>query len=160
LPSGEPKRLTKRSDAFELYPSYSRDGSKLAYVTWNDERQGQIIIRDLRSGRETVLPTGTGKFVEPVFSPDGKTLVYRKFAGGYLTSTSYGLEPGLYQIASDGKSAPQFISNGGTQPQFGDRNDRIYVMSFAGMRALQSIDLTTKQRRTLYQSEHATEFRV
>ncbi len=160
LPSGEPKRLTKRSDAFELYPSYSRDGSKLAYVTWNDERQGQIIIRDLRTGRETVLPTGTGKFVEPVFSPDGKTLVYRKFAGGYLTSTSYGLEPGLYQIASDGKSAPQFISNGGTQPQFGDRNDRIYVMSFAGMRALQSIDLTTKQRRTLYQSEHATEFRV
>ena len=98
LPDGEVERLTS-AEHFELYPQYSRDGEKLVYVSWDDQELGQVIVRDLDSGEETVLKTGGGTFVEPVFSPDGNTVVYRKVGGGYITSDKYGLETGVYHIA-------------------------------------------------------------
>lgn len=160
LPNGEPKRLTKRDGAWELYPSFSRDGRKLVYVTWNDQLQGQVIVRDLRSGKETVLATGTGKFVEPVFSPDGQAVVYRKIRGGYITPDTHGLDPGIYHLPLTKNATPRLVSETGTSPQFGDRNDRLYLMAFSGGPSLISVDLTTRESRTLYTSEHATEFRV
>lgn len=160
LPDGKPQRLTDREGAWELYPSYSRDGRKLVYVTWDDEEQGQVIVRDLRSGRETQLPTGKGKFIEPVFSPDGSSVVYRKVRGGYITPRSYGLNPGVYQLDLAKNSSPELISENGFAPQFGARNDRLYLMNSAGAQQLLAVDLTTKQQTTLYTSEHATEYRV
>ncbi|WP_417686647.1 amidohydrolase family protein [Pseudidiomarina gelatinasegens] len=160
LPNGEPKRLTNRDGAWELYPSYSRDGSKLIYTTWDDQEQGQLIVRDLKSGKETVLPTGKGKFVEPVFSPDGKSVVYRKLRGGYITAETYGLNPGVYHLSLDKNAEPRLINENGSSPQFGARNDRVYLMAFDGSPSLISVDLTTKESRTLYSAEHATEFRV
>src|SRR5690554_6145658 len=160
LPNGEPQRLTKRDGAWELYPSYSRDGSQLVYTTWDDQQQGQLIVRDLKSGKETVLPTGTGKFVEPVFSPDGKSVVYRKIRGGYITSDTYGLNTGVYHVSLARNAKPRLIHESGSSPQFGARNDRVYLMAFDGSPSLISVDLTTKESRTLYSAEHATEFRV
>lgn len=160
LPDGKPERLTDRDGAFELYPSYSRDGSKLVYVTWDDEDQGQVIVRDLRRGRETILPTGKGKFIEPVFSPDGTSVVYRKVRGGYITPRTYGVNPGVYQLELAKNSSPELISENGFAPQFGARNDRLYLMNSAGAQQLLAVDLTTKQQTTLYTSEHATEYRV
>ncbi|WP_417657972.1 amidohydrolase family protein [Pseudidiomarina aestuarii] len=160
LPSGEPERLTDRDGAWELYPTYSRDGKKLAYVTWDDQKQGQIIVRDVASGREQVLDTGMGKFVEPVFAPDGKSLVYRKIRGGYITPDTYGLNPGVYHISLEGDAEPRLLSESGSQPQFGDRSDRVFLLAYDGGPALKSVDIETKAQRTLYKSEHATEFRV
>lgn len=160
LPNGKPQRLTDRDGAWELYPSYSRDGSKLVYATWDDQQQGQLIIHDLKSGKETTLPTGKGKFIEPVFSPDGKSVVYRKIAGGYITPDTYGLNTGVYHLALSNNAKPRLISESGSSPQFGARNDRVYLMGFSGSPALLSVDLTTKESRTLYTAEHATEFRV
>ncbi|MGQ4276898.1 amidohydrolase family protein [Pseudidiomarina sp. E22-M8] len=160
LPNGEPKRLTDRIGAWELYPSYSRDGEQLVYVTWDDQEQGQLIVRNLRTGNERVLPTGKGKFIEPVFSPDGKSVVYRKVSGGYLTPDTYGLNPGVYHLALTDGAEPRLLSETGYQPQFGARNDRVYLMNSADSQQLLSVDLTTKEQRTLYTSEHATEYRV
>lgn len=160
LPNGTPQRLTDREGAWELYPSYSRDGDKLIYVTWDDQEQGQLIVRDLNSGKERVLPTGKGKFIEPVFSPDGNSVVYRKVSGGYLTPDTYGLNPGVYHLSLAADAQPRLVSEGGFQPQFGARNDRVYLMSSAGAQQLMSVDLATKEQRTLYTSEHATEYRV
>lgn len=158
LPDGEVERLTA-ADHFELYPQYSRDGEKLVYVSWDDQDLGQVIVRDLDSGKETVLNTGGGTFVEPVFSPDGNSVVYRKVAGGYITSDKYGLETGIYQIALDG-SEPQKVADSGWQPQFGARNDRLYLMTPAEKPTLSVVDLKTLQVSPLYQSELATEYRV
>ncbi len=160
LPNGTPKRLTNREGKFELYPTYSRDGKKLAYVTWDDQEQAQLIVRDLKSGKETVMPTGKGKFVEPVFSPSGDALMYRKIRGGYITPNIHGLNTGIYHLPLKAGATPRLVSESGRQPQFGNREDRVYVLGFDGTPALQSIDLTTKEKRTLYTSEHATEFRV
>ncbi|RUO75710.1 amidohydrolase family protein [Pseudidiomarina taiwanensis] len=160
LPSGSPERLTEREGAWELYPTYSRDGQKLAYVTWDDQQQGQIVVRDLSTGNETILPTGKGKFIEPVFAPDGQSIVYRKIRGGYITPDTYGLNPGIYHLSLEANATPRLISERGTQPQFGDRSDRVFLMSFGATPELISVDLQTKQTRTLYSAEHATEFRV
>ncbi|KFZ30154.1 amidohydrolase [Pseudidiomarina salinarum] len=160
LPDGTPKRLTEREGAWELYPTYSRDGSKLVYATWDDEAQGSLVVRDLKSGKERIINTGTGKFIEPVFSPDGNSLVYRKIRGGYITPDTYGLEPGIYHVGLQSGAKPSLISERGYQPQFGARSDRVYLMDSGAAQELFSVDTTTREQRTLYTSEHATEFRV
>ena len=67
----KPRRLTKQSTDFEYYPQFSRDGKQLVYVSWNDNSQGAVNILNLRNGRVTKLTSEPGKYVEPVFSPDG-----------------------------------------------------------------------------------------
>jgi len=160
LPNGTPERLTNRSDKFEHFPAFSRDGSQLVYATWNDQEQGQLVVRNMRSGNERVLPTGPGKFVEPVFSPEGDAVVYRKISGGRLTDPVHGLNSGIYHLPLDGDEAER-IARSGSQPQFGSRSDRVYVQGFsAAGPALKSIDLRTHEEKTLYTSAHATEYRV
>jgi imidazolonepropionase-like amidohydrolase/Tol biopolymer transport system component len=160
LPNGEPQRLTRQNDRFELFPSFSRDGRYLVYTTWHDQEQGQVVVRDLRNNRERVLPTGIGKFIEPVFSPDGKAVVYRKISGGYLTNPSHGLQAGIYHLPLD-SSEPKRIATSGSSVQFGARNDRIYVNGFgASGPELRSVDIATGESRTLYTSSHATEYKV
>ena len=39
-----------------------------------------------------------GHYLEPVFSPDGAKIVYTKGTGGYLRSTAWSADPGLYQV--------------------------------------------------------------
>jgi len=159
LPNSEPQRLTN-SDDFELYPQYSRDGENVVFVRWNDEEQAQVIVRDLSSGNEQVLNTGKGNFVEPTFSPDGKHVVYRKVRGGYLISDKFGLENGIYRVAVSANAEPEQIAESGRLPQYGARNDRVYLMTPGAKPTLSAIDLRTLEQRELYQSELATEFRV
>jgi len=160
LPNGTPRRLTDRTDRFEQFPSYSRDGRSLVYTTWDDQEQGQVIVRNLRNGREQVLATGMGKFIEPVFSPDGNAVVYRKISGGYLTDPAYGLNNGVYYLPLNSES-PERIARSGSAPHFGARNDRVYVqgMGRSGPE-LRSINLENHEERVLYTSSHATEYKV
>lgn len=44
LPNGKPRRLTRQNDHFELFPSYSRDGKRIVYVTWDDRKLGAVRI--------------------------------------------------------------------------------------------------------------------
>lgn len=160
LQNNRTQRLTNQSDRFEQFPAFSRDGRYLVYTTWHDQEQGQVVLRDLRNNRERVLPTGPGKFVEPVFAPDGQSIVYRKVSGGYLTDPKHGLGSGLYHLALDGEE-PRRFSRAGSSPQFGASNDRVYVNGFgAGGPELRSIDIATGESRTLYTSGHATEYKV
>lgn len=160
LPNGTAERLTSRTDRFEQFPSYSRDGNSLVYTTWDDQEQGQVVVRNLRNGRERVLNTGIGKFIEPVFSPDGNAVVYRKIGGGYLTDPAYGLNNGVYYLELD-DGEPERISRSGSQPHFGSRNDRVYVSGYSRSGPeLRSIDLDTHEVRSLYNSSHATEYQV
>ena len=44
LPAGAPRRLTKQTDHFEYYPSWSRDSKSLVYTSWNDEKLGEVRV--------------------------------------------------------------------------------------------------------------------
>ncbi|MET0519663.1 MAG: amidohydrolase family protein [Burkholderiaceae bacterium] len=152
--AGKPQRLISQTDNFEFFPSFSRDGRELVYVAWNDEKLGSVRKLDLASGRETVLTREPGKYLDPRFSPDGKTVVYQKARGGALTSPWYGLDNGIYLVAADGKSAPQRLSKEGSEPQFGAGNDAVYV---SRSQSTSEVDTLHKLVRIDLKDRHETE---
>lgn len=159
LESGKIKRLTKQTDHYELFAQYSRDGKKIVYTTWDDNEQGQVRVVSASSGRGDTITEQPGKYVEPTFSPDGKTVVYRKATGGSILNPKWSLNPGVYSVSTKGGKS-ELISKNGYQPQFGAANDRVYIMSPWPKPTLSVVELDTKKVRKLYESEHATEFRV
>jgi len=159
LESGKVKRLTRQDDHFELFPQYSRDGKKIVYVTWDDNEQGSVRVVSARSGRGESITQEPGKYVEPTFSPDGKTVVYRKASGGGILNPDWSLHPGIYAVSAKGGEA-ELITKSGYQPQFGATSDRIFLMSPWPKPSLSVVELDSKKVQKLYESKHATEFRV
>jgi len=161
--TGKAKRLTKQKSHFELNPSFSRDGKRIVYATWNDEKQGQISIVSSRGGKGKALLKEQGKYIEPTFSPDGKTVVYRKISGGYITKPTWDLNTGIYAVSARGErksSKPVLITEKGTQAHFGKSNDTIYVIRDGEKPQLARVSLDGKDDVALYQGKFSTEYRV
>ena len=144
----------------------SRDGQRIAFVTWNDEAFGTVRTIDVATGRETVLTKQPGKYLEPRFSPDGRTVVFTRASGGYLTSPWQGTETGVYRVAADGTGEPSRVTKEGAAPQYGAANDRVYVTRTS---VKNEVDLTTTlvsmtlsgaEEREVVQTEKATELAV
>lgn len=125
--AGEAKRLTTQNEHFEFFPRFSRDGTKLVYTTWNDQKLGSVRVLDLKTNKETVVTREPGKYLQPVFSPDGSKVLYVKQRGGFLTSPWHGLENGVFAVAADAKTAPKLLTEDGLWPQFGKSNDEFYL---------------------------------
>ncbi len=159
LPDGKPKRLTKQKSQFELNPSFSRDGKKIVYVTWDDKELGQVRVVSSRGGKGTVITREPGKYVEPSFSPDGKTVVYRKISGGFITDPTWGLNPGIYAVSAKGGKA-SLVTENGLKPHFGSSNERIYVTRNGKIPHISRIDLDGQHETKLYQGKFASEYRV
>ena len=163
LPDGAPRRLTTQSEHAEFYPSWSRDGRSIVYVTWNDSLLGTVRVVPATGGAERVLTREPGHYLEPAFSPDGKTVVYRKSGGGYLRSPLWSSEPGIYAVATAG-GKPHRISREGGEPQFGAASDRVYLTSVAGDdeddRALFSISLDGTDKHAFLHGGYLTEIAV
>ena len=159
LDDPKPRRLTRQSTDFEFYPQFSRDGRELVYVSWNDQTQGAVNSLNLRNNRLTKLTSEPGKYVEPTFSPDGKTVVYRKIGAGSLLPKQWSLNTGLYKVSSRGGNA-ELIARNGRAPMFGANNDKVYAMDFGATPRLISIDLTKHTQQTLYTAKFGTEFKL
>jgi len=159
LPNGKPKRLTKQKTQFELNPSFSRDGKKIVYVSWDDKNLGQVRVVSSRGGKGKTITREPGKYVEPSFSPDGKTVVYRKISGGYITDPTWGLNPGIYTVSAKGGKV-NLVTENGLQPHFGASNDRVYVTRSGKTPHLARIDIDGQHDTKLYQGKFASEYRV
>ena len=125
LPDGQPQRLT-RDDGLEFYPSFSRDGQWIVYVTWTDAELGRVrVIRpDGAAGRDVV--TEPGHYVEPSFSPDGRKIVFRHAGGDDIRGPYFADDPGIYVVPVAG-GEPVLVREGGTDPEFDHTGTRIYV---------------------------------
>ncbi len=166
LPNGAPHRLTTQANHFEFFPRFSRDGRDIVFTTWNDKDLGSVRRIPAAGGAETTLTSEPGQYLEPQFSPDGRTVVYVKASGGYLTSPWHGLDTGVYRVATDGKSKPERLTKSGREPQFGATNDAVYVtrasmqkeVDFASK--LVRIDLADRKETEVATSEFVSEYAV
>ena len=165
LPDGEPRRLTTQTDHFEYPASYSRDGSRILYTTWNDKSLSTVAMIGTDGTNNITLTREPGHYTDPAISPDGTTVLYSKTGGGYLSSPVWSAKPGLYRVPADGSQAPVFITRRGNSVQFGDANDRFFAQvsesrGEADRRLLISMNMAGTEERTHFSSDNATEFRL
>jgi imidazolonepropionase-like amidohydrolase/Tol biopolymer transport system component len=161
LPNGTPRRLTRQNDHWEVFPSFSRDGRQVVYTTWDDDKLGTVRVVSADGGEGRVVVKQPGQYVEPVFTPDGRQIVFRRIEGGFIRTAAWSLEPGVYRVPAAGGEAT-LITEEGEQPHFGAESDRVYLLTEGegGRRQLVSIGLDGKDERPHLASENATEFQI
>jgi imidazolonepropionase-like amidohydrolase/WD40 repeat protein len=170
LPEGVPVRLTTQDDHFEYFPSFSSDGSKIVYVSWDDDELGAIRVVSAAGGRGQVITADPGHYAEPSFSPDGQSIVFRKMSGDSLRSPWWGEEPGIYEISATG-GKPDLLLRDGQQPRYGQSaNEIYYTRQIGGAYDIKDIDdgklefvrrtLSTGEEQVLAESPWATDYRV
>lgn len=157
LPNGRPERITTGTD-FEFEPDFSPDGKSIVYVSWNDENKGTINRIDLKSKEISRLTFEKGFYYSPRFSAKGDKIIYRKGSGNNTLGYSFGKNPGIYIIPSNGGNAVK-ISDKGIRPTFGNNDTRIYFQTTdSDKKVFKSMDLNGSQIYTHYVSQYANQF--
>ncbi len=137
-----PRRLTDE-DVSEHFPTWSPDGSWIAYSTW-DGREGHLHkARADGRGDPVRLTQDAAAYYSPVWAPNGRIVSLRGFVRTYQTQGEGGT-PGaeIVWVASDpddGPGAAMTIgpTDGRRDPHFVSDADRIYL--FKGPDLLVSI---------------------
>jgi Tol biopolymer transport system component len=160
MPSGTPKRLTD-STIGEFMPTWSPDGSQIAYVTWS--REGGHIYRVASNGssKPVQITRRSAYYSFPVYSPDGAKVVFvsggisdqlfsdlrmhdpdvlpdARMAAENQESEILGLNPsaGLdlrWVPATGGDSTLIAPAQGGRYPHFSKDPNRVYVTTGQGL---------------------------
>lgn len=123
LPGADPVRLTD-STALEFEPAFSPDGKRIAYVEWQDERGGRLVVAAADGTERRTLIESGGVLRSPAFSPDGLKLLYKidsgdRCLGGHQART------GIYWIDVAGGES-HYITAPGAAPMFSPDGRRIY----------------------------------
>jgi len=124
-----------------------------------------VRVKPLDGGAERILTAEPGHYLEPVFSPDGRFVVYRKATGGGVVSPLWSRDPGLYRVDAVAGGKPFRLVRKGVHPHFAADSDRLYFMTVEGAgqedkRELRSIGLDGREERTHLRSKWATEYAV
>ena len=157
---GEPRRLTRdRSDRRELFPSWSRDGRRLVFVTWDDQDLGSVRTVAANGRSERTLTNEPGTYRRPRFSPDGETVVFEKDGGGFLTSRAWSETTGVFAVSASGGDMRE-IADSGSNPHFGAANDRLFMTRRTPDLELYSVDLNGYDERVHANGGMTGEFHV
>ncbi|MBV9931043.1 MAG: PD40 domain-containing protein [Alphaproteobacteria bacterium] len=145
---GTARRLVRGDEnELELYPSWSRDGRSIVFVGWTDQGLGHVRTVPAAGGAARDVFSQPGHYARPSFSPDGRTIVFEQGRGGFLTSSRWSENPGVYRVAATG-GTPVRVTKDGEEPQFGESNDRLFMLANANnKRQLVSTDLNGQARR-------------
>ena len=159
ITGGAAQRLTSLPDTMiEAYPSFSADGKRITFTTWNDADLAAVHSISASGGSLKTHTTEPGHYKRPVFSPNGKTIVFEKASGSRITSGLWSSDTGIYSVSVKG-GQPEMITPSGSHPHFGQSNDRIFLTkSEGGSRALVSVDMGGEKARTHATSKLAQSF--
>ncbi|MCB0643373.1 MAG: amidohydrolase family protein, partial [Phaeodactylibacter sp.] len=163
LPNGKAQRLTNSTD-FESEPAFNKAGDALVYVTWDDVERGSIRILDLKTGQSKAVTTVKGLYRTPAFSPDGKSIVYRKEGGNSHQGFTHCKEPGIYWIPASG-GTPERVATAGEYPVFSADGQRVFYQTggflFGSLtKSYHSVDLSGNEGRKHFDGPYAQRFTV
>jgi len=142
LPSGTPKRITANNFT-EAQPTWSPDGSQLAWVTWEGTGGNIYKINFKLKGAKPVKLTSTfALYTEPCWSFQGNKIVFMKGAAhNFLEAdgpTSFASQQDIAWISGDGGAITLIAkAKGRGTPHFTKTSDRIYL--YSGQKGLVSI---------------------
>jgi imidazolonepropionase-like amidohydrolase/Tol biopolymer transport system component len=163
---GAARRLTREdAPAFELFPSWSRDGKRIVFVRWTDAGLGEVHVVNAGGGASRAISKQPGHYLHPRFSPDGKSVVVERATDGTLTTPMWSADPGIYRIAVDSGAAVR-LTDEGRDPHFVGNDGRIYFTSDKAPKEtepaheLVSVDANGKDRHTHARSNYAVNMEV
>ena len=158
---GAPRRLVRgNEEEIEAFPTWSRDGRTIAYVGWTDQGLGRIRTVAAGGGTPRQVTAQPGHYARPQFSPDGRTIVFERGQGGFLTSPRWSENPGIYRVAAAGGD-PVRVAREGAAPQFGASSDRLFmIVNAAGKRQLISTDLNGEAKHVHSTGEMVSDYQV
>lgn len=126
---GSGARLLGGPDTFDTEPHISRDGSAVVFVRWTVDEgdwDSVLVIRDLASGDERVLPVTNDAPARPKWSPDGRWIIYH-LATEYTDAVPRNQ---IERIAADGSGEPEILfagteTQGGFKPAYSPDGTRV-----------------------------------
>ena len=159
LPNGKPQRLTNGSD-FEFEPTFTQDGKKVIFVSWNDETQGKIMSFDISSKKITPINVLKGIFRTPSLIDD--LLIYVREAGNSHQGFNNTSNPGIYSYNFKTNQS-KYISEEGEYPYYNPENKRIYYQTggylFGSLKkGFHSVDLNGNDKRTHFTAKYTNRF--
>jgi imidazolonepropionase-like amidohydrolase/Tol biopolymer transport system component len=164
--AGAPRRLTRDdAAAFELFPSWSRDGKRIVFVRWTDAGLGEVHVVSAGGGSSRTVSRQPGHYLHPRFSPDGKSIVVERTASDRLTSPLWSNDPGIYRLPVDGGAAVR-LTDEGRDPHFVGNDGRIYFTADKPPKEsepaheLVSVDANGQDRRVHARSSYASNLEV
>jgi Tol biopolymer transport system component len=148
--------LTGAEPAFQ--PSWSPDGRTLVFVTWSEQKGGEVWIAPSDGSASTRrVSKVAGYYSYPVFTPDGKSILAVRSAMTARQHATFDIGQirvaDLVEIpAAGGTERTIYSGKIGARPHFTKSNNRVALLTADG---LQSIDMATGKPTLIAQVEGA-----